>query len=335
MRAPFLLAVVLSCSLAVNAQSASQGCAASHYKIVALPLQPVHINNSGVIAGTTARIDEDHKPALWTEKDGLRIIDLPEGFSGAEPHAINSSGEIVGTASRQGSQLPYAFKYQDGKFSLLTEEHAKAMAVSDSGDIGGQVGERLTVWSHGKAVSLGGCCGGIVHAMNDREVLGQVNDKDGHYGAFVWDQSQGLHSIAPAHAANSIARTFNQSGHILLQSFTPNEISILREGKTIPVKLSAEYASQPLGFNDCDVVVGEFGASSEWNHAFIWDDKAGLRDLNALIDAGSQWTLESALDINDRGEIIGVGDRGGEQDIGFLLVPDSQAIHKVHEAARR
>lgn len=245
MRAPFLIAAAaLFCGLAANAQNASQGCAAAHYKIVALPLQPVHINNAGMIAGTTASSDEDHKPVLWTEKDGLRIMDLPDGFTGAEPHAINAAGEIVGTASREGSQLPYAFKYQNGKFSLLTEDHAKAMAVSDSGDIGGQIGERLTLWSNGKSVPLGGCCGGIVHAMNDREVLGQVNDKDGHYGAFVWDQLQGLHSVAPAHAANSIARRINHSGHILLQSFTPNEISILRAGKAIPVKLSAESRSR-------------------------------------------------------------------------------------------
>ncbi|HTS38225.1 MAG TPA: hypothetical protein VMH04_21305 [Candidatus Solibacter sp.] len=324
------------CSSFTFAQAPRACSAAAHYKIIPLPLQPVRINNSGMIAGTTARIDEDHKPALWTEKDGLRVIDLPEGFTGAEPHAINTSGEIVGTASREESQLPYAFKYQDGKFSLLTEDRAKAMAVSDSGDIAGQIGEKLTLWSNGKATSLGGCCGGIVDAMNDHEVLGQVNDKEGHYSAFVWDHSQGLHSIAPVNAATSIARAMNHSGHIMLQSFTPNAISILREGKTIPVTLSAEYASQPLGFNDCDVVVGEYGASSEWDHAFLWDEKGGLRDLNTLIDSGSQWTLESALDINDRGEIIGVGDRGGEQDVGFLLIPDVQTInHKEHEGTRR
>ena len=324
MKSLFLLtAAAFLCNLTASAQTSSHGCAASHYKVIALPLQPVRINNSGLIAGTTARIDENHKPALWSEKDGVHVVDLPEGFVSAEPHAINSSGEIVGTATREGSQLPYAFKYLGGKFSLLTEDHAKAMAVSDSGDIGGQIGERLTLWTKDKVVALGGCCGGIVHAMNDREVLGQVNDKDGHYSAFTWDAQHTLRSIAPEHSANSIALSINHSEYILLQSFTPNAISILREEKSIPVTLSAEYASQPLGFNDCDVVVGEYGASSEWNHAFLWDEKHGLRDLNTMIDRGTQWTLESALDINDRGEIIGVGDRGGEQDVGFLLVPDA------------
>src|SRR5690348_11223461 len=98
------LIVLLVVTSACAAQSTSRGCAASHYKVVALPLLPARINDSGLVAGTTARIDEDHQPALWSEKDGLRVIDLPEGIVSAEPHAINASGEIVGTATREGSK---------------------------------------------------------------------------------------------------------------------------------------------------------------------------------------------------------------------------------------
>jgi hypothetical protein len=68
--------------------------------------------------------------------------------------------------------------------------------------------------------------------------------------------------------------------------------------------------------------VGEFGASSEWNHAFIWDEAHGFRDLNKVAGAGPEWVLETSLSINDRGEIIGIGDRGGAQDVGYLLVPE-------------
>ena len=68
--------------------------------------------------------------------------------------------------------------------------------------------------------------------------------------------------------------------------------------------------------------IGEFGASSEWNHAFIWDEQHGFRNLNTLVDAGAEWNLETALSINDRGEIVGIGDRGGTQDVGYLLVPE-------------
>jgi hypothetical protein len=83
-------------------------------------------------------------------------------------------------------------------------------------------------------------------------------------------------------------------------------------------------ASQPLALNDCDTVVGEFGVASDFNHAFIWDQKNGFRDLNKLSDVGSDWILETALDINDRGEIIGIADRGSNQDVGYLLVPQQE-----------
>jgi uncharacterized membrane protein len=315
---------------AAAAQAAKPGCAASHYKVIPLPLQPVHINNSGMIAGTTARIDEPHKPALWTENDGLRVIDLPAGFDLAEPRAINGAGDIVGTAERGASPQSFAFRYSKGKFSLLTEESAKAMAINDSGEIAGQIGMRLVLWSKDsqnkekdKILSLGGCCGGTVHAIDaSGQVIGQLNDQQSHYGAFIWDATHGMHSIAPQDAAMSSAFAISSSGHILVRAYTPNAVYIRKGEALTPVALSPEYASQALGLNLCDVVVGEFGASSEWNHAFIWDEKNGFRDLNKLIGSEGQWTLESAFDINDRGEIIGVGDRGAEQDIGFLLVPE-------------
>ena len=308
--------------------------AASHYKIIALPLQPARINNSGLIVGTTAPTDEDHKAAVWTEKDGLRVVELPAGFISAEPLGVNSAGDFVGTASRGANQF-LAFAYVGGKFSLLAEQpevHAsrsRAMAINDSGDVAGQSGENLMVWRKQKALPLGGCCGGIAHGINNRgQVVGQFNDKQGHYAAFVWDAAHGLQSIAPLKSASSMAVAINEKGHVLLKSFTPNAVFLRREGKLTNVELSTEFASQPLALNDCDVIVGEFGASSEWNHAFIWDEQHGFRNLNTLVDAGAEWNLETALSINDRGEIVGIGDRGGTQDVGYLLVPEKGVTTK-------
>jgi len=318
--AVLLFSAILSCAAA--AQGNSHACAASHYKIIPLPILPVRINDSGVVIGTTARADEDHQAAFWTEKDGPQILDLPAGFTAAEPKGINAKGDIVGTAWQEASKHS-AFRYSQGKLSLLPEHQAAAMAINDAGTFAGQVAEHLTLWANGKSTQLGDCCGGIVHSINAKEqVVGQINDKDGHYSAFVWDPTHDIQLVPAPHSANSTALSINGSGHILLQSFTPNVIYVVRNGKSSPVALSPEFASQPLSMNDCDVIVGEFGAASDFNHAFIWDSKSGFRDLNKLADTGAEWTLESALDINNRGEIVGIGDRGGQQDVGFLLVPE-------------
>ena len=321
--AVLFLAAILSCASA--AQGNSHACIAPHYKIIPLPLLPVRINDSEVVIGTTARADEEHQAALWTEKDGLRVIDLPAGFTAAEPKSINAKGEIVGTAWQEASKHS-AFRYFQGALSLLPEHQATAMAINNAGAFAGQVAEHLTLWDDGKATQLGDCCGGIVHSINaNKQVVGQVNDKEGHYSAFLWDRIHSIQPVAAPHSANSTALSINGHGHVLLQSFTPNTIYVVRDGKPSPVKLSPEFASQPLSMNDCDVIVGEFGPASDFNHAFIWDSKSGFRDLNKLADTGAEWTLETALDINNRGEIVGIGDRGGQQDVGFLLVPDARS----------
>jgi uncharacterized membrane protein len=312
-----VLAAVACCAVGAAGQS-TRGCAAVHYRIVELPLHPARINDVGVVAGTT----EDHQAATWSLKDGLRTIALPAGFATADALDINSSGDVVGAVARKKSEQPIAFAYVKGKFALFSEARSKAFAINDAGDIVGQSAEKIVVWRGEKAIDLGGCCGGIPHDINTHGVVvGQINDKNGHYAAFEWDAAHGMKSIAPANTAASFAVAINGKGHVLVKAFTPNAVFLLREGKFVPVKLSPEYASQALALNDCDVIVGEFGASSEWNHAFIWDEQRGFRNLNTLVDSGMEWNLETALSINNRGEIVGIGDRGGVQDVGYLLMP--------------
>lgn len=304
------------------AQTANYACAAAHYKVTALPFHPVRIGNSGVVAGTT----EEHHPATWTEKGGLREIKLPESFTAAEVTGINLAGDIVGFATKSGSSQTYAFRFSKGKFALLSEASSKAAAINSSGDAAGQDAEHLVVWRKQKTIRLGGCCGGIAHGMNNSgEVVGELNDEQGRYGAFLWDSAHGLRSIAPPQASRSIALAINDAGHVLVQSLTPTAV-FLRERDTLkPVQLSNEVASQPLALNICDVIVGEFGVASDFYHAFIWDKNDGLRDLNTLVSTGFEWTLKSAADINDRGEIIGIGAHGDDGDAGYLLTPDPSA----------
>jgi hypothetical protein len=88
------------------------------------------------------------------------------------------------------------------------------------------------------------------------------------------------------------------------------------------VDLSSRYPSQPRAINNCDVIVGSFGPFADAERAFIWDKSGGFRDLNTRIASDSGWTLESANSINDHGEIVGRGDYKGQDDTGFLLIPE-------------
>jgi hypothetical protein len=53
-------------------------------------------------------------------------------------------------------------------------------------------------------------------------------------------------------------------------------------------------------------------------HAFIFDSRKGVRDINNLIDPALGWVLHFARDINDDGEIVGYGEFNGQKR-GFVL----------------
>ncbi|HEY6769299.1 MAG TPA: hypothetical protein VI386_31525 [Candidatus Sulfotelmatobacter sp.] len=305
------------------AQTATSCVTATYYKIIALPLHPTRINNKEEIAGAVAGVDEDAGHlATWTQSSGIRELKLPSDFTNAEAVGINAHGDVVGQAT-SGLGKKKAFAFLRGKFVVLSELQLKAKAINNSRQVTlEQSPGPPQIWSGGEMQPLGGCCGGHVFAINNQgEIAGELNDRDGRFSAFVWDAKHGAQLITPPGARSSTALAINDSGHVLIQTFSPNQIFLRENDKFIPVELSPEFASQPLALNDCDAMVGEYGAASEYYHAFIWDKKNGFRDLNTLIDKAEGWSLESAVDINSHGQIIGTGDHANQNDAGFLLLP--------------
>jgi hypothetical protein len=72
--------------------------------------------------------------------------------------------------------------------------------------------------------------------------------------------------------------------------------------------------------NNCGVIVGGYGPDSDRYRAFLWSATGGFHDVNSLIPPDSGWTLQDALAINDRGEIIGKSTHN-RQEAGFVLTP--------------
>ena len=52
-------------------------------------------------------------------------------------------------------------------------------------------------------------------------------------------------------------------------------------------------------------------------HGFVYRNNQ-LQDLNAMLEPGTGWELVQALAINNRGEILGLGAREGEDRIVLL-----------------
>jgi uncharacterized membrane protein len=303
------------------AQATGLDCVAQQYDVIALPLRPTHINESGQVAGTTSQ----HRAGLWSEQKGLREVPLPLGFINSEAVGVNSSGHLAGTAYDRSSSKHRAFEFSSDKLSLLEGEQSVAHSIDDSGQIAGEAivpGKGTTgpvLWTEKGILPLGGCCGGTATGVNNHgQVIGDIYDKAGSYAAFLGDAVHGLQTIGPPNRYSS-AIAVNDSGHVLIQAFS--EAYLYVDGKLTQIDLSRQNPSQPRAINDCDVIVGSFGPFADANRAFVWEKSQGFRDLNSLIPSDSGWKLEAATSINDHGKIVGWGDHKGEDDAGFLLVP--------------
>lgn len=81
------------------------------------------------------------------------------------------------------------------------------------------------------------------------------------------------------------------------------------------------WSTLAFGINQQDQVVGVSETKKGKDRAFIWDFDNGMRDLSTLIPEKSGWkALESAVEINSSGCIVGIGRFFG-QDHHFLLIP--------------
>lgn len=304
----------------LSAQQKPVGAIATRYRIQELPLRPLAINESDWVAGAT----EDQHAAIWNAKSGLFQIPLRAEFTFSEATGINQRGEAVGTASNADYTRRIAFLVRQHKVEVLPGNQSRANSINDLGGIAGQSivpGTKTitpVVWKNGEAIDLRICCAGSARAISGNGMVsGDTYDKVGHYHAFLWDVDHGARLITiPGEEYSSVIAT-NSAGDVLLKS-TPGGVLLYSGGQLEPMDLAK---GMPRAINRDRVVVGSVGAGPEAQRAFVWDQGHGLRDLNTLIPAGSNWTLEVASGINDRGEIVGWGDRDDEENVGFLLIP--------------
>ena len=321
---PIMTSVVLAALLLLApfacAQQQSQSCVAPHYNIVSVPLHPTQINHAGQVSGTT----KAHKAALWSQKHGLHLAPIPAGYVFAEGVGLNSAGTLIGVVTTEDGSERHAFLFANEKTALLPGDQSRATSINDNNEIAGEAriaGKSATapvIWRNRVPLDLGACCGGTAFALNNQgQVAGESYDAEGHYHAFLWNRAHGLKTIGPVDDYSSAA-AINNTGQVVIQAFP--RTFLYENGKLTPLDVTPD-PMQPRSLNDCGAIVGSFGKFSDASKAFIWDQPHGLKDLNDLVASATGWKLEVAAGINNRGEIVGWGDYKGEEDSGFLLLP--------------
>lgn len=262
---------------------------------------------SEVMVGNTPWDARREIHAFLASPDGIMadLGTLPGGHE-SRGRGINNQGEVVGDSYGR------AFLYKNGKMvdlnSLIPADSGwtlgTASGINDAGQIVGTGRYHLRIghgflYSEGKITDMGALSG----TSQDPKDPGSHGGSQ-YYGGGINDQGD---AIGTSERALSDGSAFLYS-----------------KGRLIRFETRA-YWSGAEAINNLGQVVGSFaflrgGSSGEIViHAFLFTGGRFV-DLNTLIPKRPHWLLEEAYGINDRGEIVGIGDSKHHWGM-FLLKP--------------
>jgi probable HAF family extracellular repeat protein len=292
----------------------------------------VHLSDSGdVVAGRY----------LWTSGGGrIDLGGLGGNFTAAE--GVNATGQVVGRSALSTYEIQ-GFLWQNGtiralpaldgqeSFATGINNRGEAVGYSDNVSAPSVEDHRATFWTTAQiAIDIGalpGLGGSRASAINDLGHAAGVsfpNSGAGFgYAAFFWD--------------GSILKPISQ-----IQDVTPDQVNVSdvndadrvvgrfnsrafwwQAGSLVTLGTLGGAFSEANAINDAGQIVGRSTDASGAAAAFLYQE-GQMVDLNELVVGLSGWErLEIAYDINESGQIVGIGKlKGGISDSEvFLLTP--------------
>jgi probable HAF family extracellular repeat protein len=247
---------------------------------------------------------------LWSQETGVQDLGTLPGDSSSKAYAINDANQIVGSSSGAGGIRAFLWNRNGGMreiTGLPGADYTEALAINSSGQIVGASGNsrirHAFLWTpSGGTQDLGILPNDVSSAANAINDYGKVVGVSvGPYGsrAFIWTSSEGMRDLGALPGATE---------------------------------------TEAIAVNNRGDVVGASGDGVSVR-AFLWISSSGIQDLNAVVPADFPVVLEGAFGINNRGQIIAIGnvinmpgqDRSGAQlhhstpNRMFLLTPRSKS----------
>ena len=245
---------------------------------------------------------------LWTQSQGLQDLGTlggPDAFAGN----INDRGQIFGVSYTSDVPNPFtgiptvdAFLYEKGKMTDIPDGFGgtlvSPLGVNNHGELvgnasfAGDVTSAPFLWSKGEFINLGTFGGtfGDAVSINDAGVItGHAGTPDSAVHGFLWKKG------------------------------------VLTDIGTV----DGDDCSEGWSINSANQIVGRsFACDGSVAHAFLWEN-GKIFDLNSLISDGSDLQLIVAGNINNNGEIAGIGVLPSGDQHAFLLVPCDSKHHGV------
>jgi probable HAF family extracellular repeat protein len=301
------------------------------------------VNNRGEVVGAALNAISDPYPGRYPDSEYFIF------GNGTESHAFLWRGGTMQDLGTLGGPDSAAF---------LVNERGQVAGASDvdfaSNVVTGGPTVHPFLWQHGKMIDLvahapegmfGGTYGSV-SALNDGgQLAGTMNlTGDLTWHSFLWDGGK-LTDLGTLGGAITTAIGMNNSGHIvgrsdvtaLCESCPAGDQKQLhrpffwKDGVITDVGvITGDNAGSAYSVNSSDQVVGRSTLCSKVNpddscegasyHAFLWEN-GSMADLQTLILPGSGFTVNNAVNINDRGEIAGYGTISNGDNHVILLIP--------------
>lgn len=279
------------------------------------------INEQGHATGVT-KINAIDSRAFYWNGSMLVLGTNPNGGGSSFGFNINNNNQIVGTANSQ------AFRWTEaGGLVLIDPDHFGSANGLNQGNLasgsrdnvgaGTSTVVRWTPLNIPQLIQPGTNAQGL--ALND---AGQTVGITPGGGFFNPDPNGPLLSIPldnPTDINNSQRIVGSVTGVASIFDFNSNTLTTI--GRLNP----NDPFSMALGVNNFGTVVGTSG-----NRGFLFDSTLGLQDVTSLLgDDYLGWTILSLEDINDRGQMIGVGRFNGADHaviLNTIAVPEPNIV---------
>jgi probable HAF family extracellular repeat protein len=298
--------------------------------------------------------------------EGLKTIDLGTLPGGTESLAtnLNSRGQVTGFSNNDVSD-PFSilgfptqsrtFLWQNGvmqDLGTLGGPDAVPNAMNERGQIVGFSYKNTTassncawplttdpfLWENGKMHdlgTLGGTCGYAFWINQRGQVVGTSNVRgDASHHAFVWNDGK-LTDVGTLGGDNSEGDWMSDSGYVVGRADLPGSQSHhgyrWKDGVMTDLGTVSPWpCSTALSVNSIGQVVGETGICGVGGGpAFLSENGDPIVDVNTLIAPASDIEVVSEFDINERGEIAGIGVVPSGDEHAVLLIPCDDAHQNV------
>jgi probable HAF family extracellular repeat protein len=250
------------------------------------------INASGQVAGYSC-LTEYTGPNHAFLYSGGTMQDLGTlGGTNSYGYGINASGQVAGYSNLTGSSYYHAFIYTDG-------------SMQDLGTLGGKLSQACRINDNGQAV-------------------GYAYTSSGKDHAFLYSGGS-MQDLGTLGGTRSQAHDINNNGQVVGWAFvTPgssdHHACLWFNGTIQDLGTLGGNQSEAYGINIHGQVVGDSRTGDGTWLPFLYSTDTMI-DLNSLLPPGTGWTLVSASDITDSGQIVGQGFNPAGDLCAFVLTP--------------